>query len=81
VNNFRPIILHITSLDSLFVIAHVVAGILACQRISFVLNKFMKKTLIPMRVVFSCLDDRIASGYGAVCHILYVLIYFLLNFS
>ena len=53
VNNLRPIILFITSLDSILAIAHVVAGLLALSGgLAFVLNRFIKKTLIPMRVVF-----------------------------
>jgi len=53
VNNFRPIILNLTSPVSLLAIAHVVAGLLALSGgIAFVLNRFIKKTLIPMRMVF-----------------------------
>ena len=53
VTNFHPIILHVTSLDSLLAIAHVVAGPLALSGgLGFALNRFIKKTLIPMRVVF-----------------------------
>ncbi len=52
-NNFRAIISNITSLDSLLLIAHVVAGLLGLSGgIAFVLNKVIKKTLIPMRMVF-----------------------------
>jgi len=51
--NFRAIISNITSQDSLLLIVHVVAGLLGLSGgIAFVLNKFIKKTLIPMRVVF-----------------------------
>ncbi len=52
-NNFRAIITNITSQDSLLLIVHVVAGLLGLSGgIAFVLNKFIKKTLIPMRVIF-----------------------------
>lgn len=51
--NFRAIISNITSQDSLLLIVHVVAGLLGLSGgIAFVLNRFIKKTLIPMRVVF-----------------------------
>jgi hypothetical protein len=51
--NFHAIISNITSQDSLLLIVHVVAGILGLSGgIAFVLKKFIKKTLIPMRMVF-----------------------------
>ncbi|MDD5616814.1 MAG: hypothetical protein PHH85_11500 [Candidatus Methanoperedens sp.] len=51
--NFRAIILNITSQDSLLLIVHVAAGLLGLSGgIAFALNKFIKKTLIPMRMVF-----------------------------
>ena len=53
VTNFRPIILHMTSWESLLAITHVVAGLLALSGgLAFALNRFIKKTSIPMRVVF-----------------------------
>jgi hypothetical protein len=51
--NFHAIISNITSQDSLLLIVHVASGILGLSGgIAFVLNKVIKKTLIPMRIVF-----------------------------
>ncbi|TRZ86880.1 MAG: hypothetical protein D4R88_10160 [Methanosarcinales archaeon] len=68
--NFRAIILNITSQDSLLLIVHVVAGILGLSGgIAFVLNKFIKKTLISMRMVF--LAWTIALLLGIVLYAIY----------
>ena len=65
VSNLRPIILHITSQDSLLVIAHAVAGLLALSGgLAFALNRFINKTLIPMRVVFLAWTIALLLGIG-----------------
>jgi hypothetical protein len=52
-NNFRAIISKITSQDSLLLIVHIVAGLMGLMGgIAFVLNKYIRKTLIPMRIIF-----------------------------
>ena len=72
VNNFRAIISNITSQGSLLLIVHVVAGLLGLSGgIAFVLNKFIKKTLIPMRVVF--LAWTIAFLLGIVLYATYYM--------
>ena len=72
VSNLRPIILHITSLDSLLAIAHFVAGLLALSGgIAFALNSFINKTLIPMRLVF--LAWTIALLLGIALYALYYM--------
>jgi hypothetical protein len=53
VNNFHPILLNMNPQEGLLMIAHVVTGLLALSGgLAFALNRFIKKTLIPMRVVF-----------------------------
>jgi hypothetical protein len=72
VSNLPPIILHITSSDSLLVIAHAVAGLLALSGgLAFALNRFINKTLIPMRVVF--LAWTIALLLGIALYALYYM--------
>ncbi|MDO8727792.1 MAG: hypothetical protein Q7J35_17175 [Candidatus Methanoperedens sp.] len=72
VSNLRPIILHITSPDSLLVIAHAVAGLLALSGgLAFALNRFINKTLIPMRLVF--LAWTIALLLGIALYALYYM--------
>ena len=63
--NFSAMMLNITSQNSLILIVHVVAGLLALSGgIAFVLNKFIKKTLIPMRMVFLAWTMALLLGIG-----------------